>query len=244
MARKTGGAGKGAAARVRPSGGPAYEAKHLELLKAAASLFARHGYHDTSLRELSRKTGRSLSGLYYYFTGKEELLYQIQHHCYTGLLSNVREVLEDAGTPHEKVVYFISHHIAYFRRQMDEMKVLAHEDLSLTGEYGKRILELKRGYSQILIDIVADFATSVACWSSISSTWDHTGTSVMLKIDCVTRCALIELGCKSAAFPDLGCSRCPGNGCGHRWENLHIRSARVATALAACAASIRSRWQS
>ena len=161
MARKTGGAGKGAAALVRPSGGPAYEAKHLEVLKAAASLFARHGYHDASLRELSRKTGRSLSGLYHYFTGKEELLYQIQHHCYTGLLSNVRQVLDDAGTPHEKVVYFISHHIAYFRRQMDEMKVLAHEDLTLTGEYGKRILELKREYSQILIDIVADYATSV-----------------------------------------------------------------------------------
>lgn len=159
MARKAAGTRK-ASAPVRPSGGSAYEAKHLEVLQAAASLFARRGFHEASLRELSRKTGRSLSGLYHYFKGKEELLYQIQHHCYTGLLVNVRQVLEGADTPHQKLVYFISHHVGYFRRHMDEMKVLAHEDLTLTGEYGKRILELKREYSQILIDIVADYAVS------------------------------------------------------------------------------------
>jgi AcrR family transcriptional regulator len=161
MPRKAGGARQGATAGARSGAGSAYEAKHLEVLKSAASLFAQKGFHEASLRELARKTGRSLAGLYHYFTGKEELLYQIQHHCYSGLLAHVRQVLDDAQTPHEKVVCFISHHIVYFRRHMDEMKVLAHEDQTLSGARGKKILDLKREYSQILIDIVAEYAISV-----------------------------------------------------------------------------------
>lgn len=153
--------------RKAPGGGsppsPAYETKHLELLKAAASLFARRGFHDTSVRDLARETGRSLAGLYHYFSGKEELLFQIQHHCYGSLLATVRQLLaaECAKTPHEKLVLFISHHLSYFRQNMDEMKVLAHEDTTLTGEHGERILQLKREYSQILVNVVGEYASEV-----------------------------------------------------------------------------------
>jgi AcrR family transcriptional regulator len=133
----------------------AYEARHIELLKAAATLFAERGFHRSSIRDLAKSTGRSLAGLYYYFSGKEELLFQIQHHCYSALLDEVRGLLQNADTAHDRLIIFISHHIAYFRHNMDEMKVLAHEDLTLTGEYLERITALKRDYSRILVDIVA-----------------------------------------------------------------------------------------
>jgi AcrR family transcriptional regulator len=115
----------------------AYEAKHLEVLSAATALFASRGFHKTSVRELARATDRSLAGLYYYFSGKDELLFQIQHHCYGTLLDSVRIALKEASSPEEELVTFISHHLGYFRRNMDEMKVLAHEDLTLTGSYGR-----------------------------------------------------------------------------------------------------------
>ena len=132
----------------------AYETKHLELLKAAAELFAKQGYHNTSIRDLSRATGRSLSGLYYYFSGKEELLFQIQHHCYGTLLASARNVVDESSTSREKLLNFISHHITYFRHNMNEMKVLAHEDVTLSGDLAKKVVEVKREYSQLLIDIL------------------------------------------------------------------------------------------
>jgi len=159
MTRKAGGNGKRATA-------VGYEEKHLELLRAAASLIARHGYHNTSMRDMARAAGRSLSGLYYYFSGKEELLFQIQHHCYSTLLDIAREALVGVESPREKLLVFISHHIGFFRRNMDEMKVLAHEDLTLTGEYGTQILEIKREYSQILIDITAEYEAELSPTSS------------------------------------------------------------------------------
>jgi AcrR family transcriptional regulator len=140
----------------------AYEDKHLELLRAAAAIIARDGYHNTSMRDLAGAAGRSLSGLYYYFSGKEELLFQIQHHCYSTLLDIARKALIGVPSPREKLLVFISHHIGFFQANMDEMKVLAHEDLTLTGEFGARILDIKREYSQILIDIVSEYETEVA----------------------------------------------------------------------------------
>ena len=137
-----------------PDSGTRYERKHLELLQAAAAVFAEQGYHDTSVRDLARRTGRSLSGLYYYFAGKEELLYQIQHHCYSTLLETVGKAVEEAETAQGRLLIFISHHLAFFHHNMNEMKVLAHEDVTLGGEYGTRILEVKREYSQMLIDIL------------------------------------------------------------------------------------------
>jgi len=139
----------------------AYEKKHLEVLKAAAELFAKQGYHNTSIRDISRATGRSLSGLYYYFSGKEELLFQIQHHCYSALLASARDLIAGSPAPREKLLTFISHHITYFRHNMNEMKVLAHEDVTLTGDLAKKVLEVKRDYSRVLIDILVDMETDI-----------------------------------------------------------------------------------
>ena len=40
---------------------------------------------------------------------------------------------------------------------MNEMKVLAHEDVTLTGDLAKKILEVKRNYSQVLIDTLTEY---------------------------------------------------------------------------------------
>ena len=152
---------KAAPKNKRPETPLAYEAKHVELLEAAAALFARNGFHNASIRDLSRATGRSLSGLYYYFDTKEELLFQIQHHCYGTLLASAREAVDRGTSGREKLTTFVHHHVGYFRHNMNEMKVLAHEDLTLVGEYGERIIALKREYSKLLIDIVAELESEL-----------------------------------------------------------------------------------
>jgi AcrR family transcriptional regulator len=134
-----------------------YDERHLELLQTAAALFADRGFHNASIRDLAKVTGRSLSGLYYYFPTKDELLFQIQHHCYSTLLETVQGAMVEAKTPRDKLVSFIGHHLGYFRHNMNEMKVLAHEDLTLKDELGEKILDLKRRYSKVLIDIIAEF---------------------------------------------------------------------------------------
>jgi len=59
-----------------------------DILSQCATLMARQGYHGTSMRDLARTTGRSLSGLYHYFSNKEELLFLINQRGFPSLLEN------------------------------------------------------------------------------------------------------------------------------------------------------------
>jgi len=43
------------------------EAKLHHILRVSAQVFAERGFEATSIRDISRATGVSLSGLYYYF---------------------------------------------------------------------------------------------------------------------------------------------------------------------------------
>ena len=42
------------------------------------------------MRDLSRVSGMSLAGLYYYFESKEKLLYLIQRHTFTPIVERLR----------------------------------------------------------------------------------------------------------------------------------------------------------
>ena len=69
-----------------------YDEKLQLILKSAAKIFAEKGFHHTSVRDISRATKMSLSGLYYYFTTKEELLYLIQERCFVTLLEHWEQI--------------------------------------------------------------------------------------------------------------------------------------------------------
>ncbi|HEY1268842.1 MAG TPA: helix-turn-helix domain-containing protein, partial [Candidatus Binatia bacterium] len=72
-----------------------YDEKLEEILKCAAKIFAEKGFHSTSIRDISRATGMSLAGLYYYFRTKEELLFLIQERCILTLLQRWETVNPD-----------------------------------------------------------------------------------------------------------------------------------------------------
>ena len=103
------------------------------LLADAARVFAERGYHETSMRDLARASGVSLSGLYYYVESKEELLYLIQSRNFEAVVRALEAALEGVTDPVERLARFIDSHLDYFASHMAEMKVLSHEAGSLGG---------------------------------------------------------------------------------------------------------------
>jgi AcrR family transcriptional regulator len=136
----------------------AYDEKLALILQTAAASFADKGYHDTSIRDISRATGVSLSGLYYYFRSKEELLFLIQDHCFTTVLETAHAQLASAGDPAARLRIFIENHLRYFAANMKEMKVLSHESRSLSGEYRRLVNAKKRQYTELCLEILTDLA--------------------------------------------------------------------------------------
>jgi AcrR family transcriptional regulator len=133
-----------------------YDEKLRQILKTSAKIFAEKGFHRTSVRDIARATRMSLAGLYYYFTTKEELLYLIQERCFVTLLDRWDEAAKPELDPRTRIRVFAENHLSFFWHNMHEMKVMAHEDESLTGEFNERILVLKRRYVKVLMDLISE----------------------------------------------------------------------------------------
>jgi AcrR family transcriptional regulator len=133
-----------------------YDEKLQQILKASAKIFAGKGFHRTSIREIARATDMSLAGLYYYFHTKEELLYLIQERCFVTLLQRWERVAEPGLDVRHRIRLFAENHLSFFFHNMYEMKVMAREDESLTGQYQEKILVLKRRYVDVLMELVKE----------------------------------------------------------------------------------------
>src|SRR5690349_17497660 len=132
------------------------EAKLQHILHHSANIFADLGYERASIRDLSRATGISLSGLYYYFQSKQNLLYLIQLKAFTDILESLQNRLADVSDPEERLRIFIQNHLEYFLSHPAEMKVLSHEEDALGKPYRNEIAAIKRRYYNVAREIFDD----------------------------------------------------------------------------------------
>src|SRR5215471_10739088 len=135
-----------------------YDQKLVHVLKTSAAVFAEKGYHSTSMRDISRATKMSLSGLYYYFKSKEELLFLIQDYCFSTVLEDCRRLLSGVDDPISRLKLLIENHLNYFVNNMNEMKVLSHEANSITGDFFKKVNSKKRQYVDLVMNLLGDIS--------------------------------------------------------------------------------------
>ena len=127
---------------------PRFDRQLGKILDHATGVFCEKGYAGASMRDLSRATGMSLAGMYHYFGSKDRLLYLIQKHTFSTILSRLRDRLSSTSDPQQGIRAFIHNHLEYFLEHQQAMKVLSHEDDVLDGDYGREIAGIKRDYYQ------------------------------------------------------------------------------------------------
>jgi TetR/AcrR family transcriptional regulator, cholesterol catabolism regulator len=127
-----------------------------EILAHATDVFDEKGYEGASMRDLSRASGMSLAGLYYYFESKEKLLYLIQRHTFTTILERLRRRLDGVIDAEARIRVFILNHLEYFLANQKAMKVLSHEDEVLKNGYGAEIATLKREYVRTCVELLEE----------------------------------------------------------------------------------------
>jgi AcrR family transcriptional regulator len=130
-----------------------FDRRLAHILSHATDVFYEKGYEGASMRDLSRATRMSLSGLYYYFESKERLLYLIQKDTFSTIVSRLKQKLEGVSDPEQKIRIFILNHLEYFLANQKAMTVLSHEDDTLKNSYGAEIAALKREYYRICVGL-------------------------------------------------------------------------------------------
>jgi AcrR family transcriptional regulator len=137
-----------------------FEQRLGEILEHATNVFYEKGYDAASMRDLSRASGMSLAGLYYYFESKERLLYLIQKHTFETVIRNLKDQLELVNDAEERVRVFIQNHLEYFLANRKAMTVLSHEDETLKNDFGAEIAGLKREYYRVGVQLVDELRAS------------------------------------------------------------------------------------
>jgi TetR/AcrR family transcriptional regulator len=142
------------ARRGRPR--QATRAKLDQLLAGAAEVIAKRGYEGATIRDVGERVGVSLAGMYYYFTNKEHLLYQIQRRTFDSLLEAQTDRAGVAGSAGERLRRLITGHLAFFAAHPNEMKVCTFELDSLTGASYRSVLDIRRRYYRVMASVVAE----------------------------------------------------------------------------------------
>jgi AcrR family transcriptional regulator len=145
-------------AQLSPPQDTRFDRRFSEILDYATGVFADKGYEGASMRDLSRLSGISLAGLYYYFDSKEKLLYLIQKHTFSTIISRLRQRLADRSDPEERIRIFVHNHVDYALAKQKAMKVLSHEDDVLKDGHGAELAAIKREYYKICVELVEELA--------------------------------------------------------------------------------------
>jgi TetR/AcrR family transcriptional regulator, cholesterol catabolism regulator len=133
-----------------------YDRRLSEIITHATDVFCKKGYEGASMRDLSRASGMSLAGLYYYFESKERLLFLIQKHTFTTIVQRLKARLEGVDDAEARIRIFILNHLEYFLANQSAMKVLTHEAATLKNGFAAEVAAIKREYYRICVGMLDD----------------------------------------------------------------------------------------
>ena len=132
-----------------------FDKRLAEILAHATDVFCEKGYEGASMRDLSRASGISLAGLYYYFESKERLLFLIQKHTFSTIVQRLKARLAEVSDPEQRirpgqpVPDFAAPNPA-------SMKVLSHEADSLKNGFASEVAAIKREYYRICVGLLEE----------------------------------------------------------------------------------------
>jgi len=130
--------------------------KRKEICDIAARLFAKKGFEKTTTRDISKSVGISNGALYYYFSSKEDLLYQILDETLSEGLKLIKEIEQSDKSLKGKLVEITSLYTRYLSSNINKMKLLANEQKSLKPTHKKILDQKQRDYLKVFIKILED----------------------------------------------------------------------------------------
>ncbi|MEL7312091.1 MAG: TetR/AcrR family transcriptional regulator [Pseudomonadota bacterium] len=129
---------------------PRYEQQKLAAVRAAASVFAEHGYHGASTTLIAEAMGIKQASLYYYFKSKQAALVEV---CLYGLEDYVERLQAISSTSQPfaaQILAVFSAHLSAYRERNEALKVYNDERLYLPEEARTELKELGSRYRQEL----------------------------------------------------------------------------------------------
>lgn len=130
------------------------ERRHEQICDAALHLFARKGYHQTSVREIADGAHLSVGALYTYIKTKEDILLLVYHRILSLFQAKMSEAMVKSGDPPEQLRAAIEATLKLYDEYRDLVLVLYQESHALRREALQQLFEVDRRYVSMLQAII------------------------------------------------------------------------------------------
>jgi AcrR family transcriptional regulator len=128
-----------------------------EIIDAAAEIFHRQGYSDTSVQNVADAVGILKGSLYYYIDSKDDLLYRVLLEVHDAAHTILEEVAAmDELSPLERLDAYVRRHVEYNTRNLTKIAVYYHDYKLLAPERRAEIRRQRKLYEDFVEGLIRD----------------------------------------------------------------------------------------
>lgn len=138
-----------------------HDVKRRAILKAAARLFASQGFDRASMAEIATEYGGSKAALYYYYTSKDQLLFDIIHSHLDDLVAAVQSVPVFLP-PRDRLAGMISSLLDAYRHADEEHQIQISDMKRLPDDRKQELVALERTLVRAFSDALAELNPALA----------------------------------------------------------------------------------
>ena len=140
---------------VSPQPDTRFSRKRALILKAAAHAFGRKGFHATTLEEIAADLKVTKASLYYYFSTKEELLFEVHLLSLGDLIRRVDHFLGEERSPVAQLQAVVAEHLRVLASDY-EGAFLLQQEYELPQKYREEIIRLRDQYEHRVLGVVQE----------------------------------------------------------------------------------------
>lgn len=112
------------------------------------NLFYKKGYFATSISDIAREAGIQKSSIYYHYSNKEELLFDILKITMVDLDENLESQIKGVQGAEEKMRAAIQSHVIFHMERQKEVIISDSELRGLTVDNYKNIMKMRDDYER------------------------------------------------------------------------------------------------
>jgi len=123
-----------------------FEANRARVIKVAADLFARNGYHGTGIAELGQAAGLGRGALYHYISSKEAVLYAISKEQVDRMNAYAEALLDKELEAEDLLRQMARGLLGNITEHRSEWAVFFRDYTALTGERRDHVIAARERY--------------------------------------------------------------------------------------------------
>ncbi|ABR46544.1 transcriptional regulator, TetR family [Alkaliphilus metalliredigens QYMF] len=127
-----------------------------EIIQAAMTVFDKHGFHETKMKDIATEAGIGKGTLYEYFESKKELFRQMIIYKLNSYIEGIEKVIAHEGTTREKLMGFAAYHGGFMHEHHSKAEMIFLKSDSLPEEFKQWMVAGRNQIFRLMLSLIEE----------------------------------------------------------------------------------------